>query len=164
MCAPATPRCEHSRRPLVCTPRALSTPTLGGRREHNSAALFAEIQQQGFTGGLHRAPVCARLAGRSGVRTTAPLRCGRHSAAKPTSLLAAPDTLDLARPVDELDTDERAYREALSQESAAIATAQALAEDFGRIVRGGPTPNSTPGCGRQPAATSELVSFERGLR
>jgi hypothetical protein len=41
----------------------------------------------------------------------------------------------LLRPVDELDADEQAYREALCQESATIATTQALAGDFGRIVR-----------------------------
>ena len=40
------------------------------------------------------------------------------------------------RPVEELEDDERAYRTALCQESRTIATTQALAEDFGRIVRG----------------------------
>jgi transposase len=71
----------------------------------------------------------------------------------------------LLRPVDELDADERAYREALSQESAAIATAQALAEDFGRIVRErADTELDTWLRAAARSRIAELVSFERGLR
>ncbi len=71
----------------------------------------------------------------------------------------------LLRPVEDLDTDERAYREALCQASATIATAQRLVADFGRIVR-------TRACADRTrwladAARSripELVSFVRGVR
>jgi transposase len=41
----------------------------------------------------------------------------------------------LLRSVDDLDDDERTYRQALCQESATIARAQLLVEAFGRIVR-----------------------------
>lgn len=41
----------------------------------------------------------------------------------------------LLRPLDDLDVNERAFREALCQESVTIATAQRPVADFGRIVR-----------------------------
>jgi len=71
----------------------------------------------------------------------------------------------LLRSVDELDADERAYRQALCQKSATIATAQALAEDFGRIVRA--HAETELDAWMSAAARShitELVSFGRGLR
>jgi len=71
----------------------------------------------------------------------------------------------LLRPVDELDADEQTYRQALCRESATIATAQALAEDFGRIVRA--RAHSELDAWMTAAARSriaELVSFARGLQ
>jgi transposase len=71
----------------------------------------------------------------------------------------------LLRPVDQLDADEQAYRQALCQESATIATAQTLAEDFGRIVRA--RAHTQLDAWLEAAARSqiaELVSFARGIR
>jgi len=65
----------------------------------------------------------------------------------------------------QLDADEQAYRQALCQHSAAIATAQALVEDFGRIVRG--RAHAELDAWLAAAAGSriaELVSFARGIR
>jgi transposase len=71
----------------------------------------------------------------------------------------------LLRPVDALDADERAYREALCQESAAIATAQALAQDCGRIVRARAASELDAWLtAAARSRISELVSFARGLR
>ncbi len=71
----------------------------------------------------------------------------------------------LLRPADALEADEQAYRRALCQQSAAIATAQALVEDFGRIVRG--RAHAELDAWLAAAARSriaELVSFARGIR
>jgi hypothetical protein len=71
----------------------------------------------------------------------------------------------LLRSVNELDADERTHRQALCQGSAALATAQALAHDFSRIVR---APAKTElGAWLTAGARShisELVRFARGPR
>jgi transposase len=71
----------------------------------------------------------------------------------------------LLRALEDLDDVERAYRIALCQQSAAIATAQALVEQFRQMVRE---------CARDGLDTwlaaacesdvAELVSFARGVR
>ncbi len=71
----------------------------------------------------------------------------------------------LLRPVDELDANEQAYRQALCQQSAAIATAQALVADFGRIVRARARTELDAWLGAAARSRiAELVSFARGLR
>jgi transposase len=162
------PGARHSRRPSVCDAFAAYLRQRWEDGEHNSAALFAEIQQQGFTGAASTVRQYVR-----GWRT-GPRGPGRRRRAEDTA--GAPPRRQrrfsprqtrwiLLRPVDELDADERAYRAALCQESAAIATAQALAEDFGRIVRA--RAHSELDAWMTAAARSrisELVSFARGLQ
>jgi transposase len=71
----------------------------------------------------------------------------------------------LLRPVDDLDADERAYREALYQERAAMAHAQTLAADCGRIVREhAHTELEAWMTTASHSRITELVSFARGLR
>ncbi len=71
----------------------------------------------------------------------------------------------MLRPVDELDADEQASRHALCQESAGIATAQALVEDFGRIVRARAyTELDAWLAAAARSRSAELVRFARGLR
>jgi transposase len=69
------------------------------------------------------------------------------------------------RPATELDADEQAYRQALCQEHAPLATAQALAEDFVRIMRArGSTALDRWLADAVRSRIGELVSFARGLR
>lgn len=114
---------------------------------------------------------------------TGPRRPGRHPTdrdSNPTSVLFRRRTFSprqtrwiLLRPLEELDDEERAYRQQLSQESAAIAQAQMLVAAFWQLVR----ERSTGGQHRQQmgarleawlvaAAASqiaELVSFANGI-
>jgi transposase len=71
----------------------------------------------------------------------------------------------LLRPVDTLDANELAYRQALYQESPAIATAQALVEDFGQIVKAQADTElyALFGTAAQ-SCVAELASFAHGLR
>lgn len=136
--------------------------------EHNSAALFAEIQTHGYTG--------AASTVRQYVREwrTGPRRPGRRrrdqevtGAPPPRPRRFSPRQTRwiLLRPTEELDAQEAAYRHALCQQSTVVAVAQALAEDFGRIIRTGASTDLDPWLA---AATrshiAELVSFVRGIR
>jgi transposase len=159
---------KQSRRPHVCDAFAAHLRQRWENGEQNSAALFAEIQQQGFSGaastvrqyvrGWRTGPRCPGRWRRAEDAAGTPPRRHRRFSPRQTRWI-------LLRPVDELDADERAYREALCQESAAIATAQALAEDFGRIVRAR-VHNELDAWIAKAAEShiSELLSFARGLR
>jgi len=163
------PCAKHSRRPHTCDAFAVYLRQRWAEGEHNSAALFAEIRAQGYSGA---ASTVRQYVGawRTGPRR----RPGRPRHAADAAGAPPPRTRRfsprqtrwiLLRPVDELDADEQAYRQALCQESAAIATAQALVEDFGRIVRA--RAHAELDAWLEAAARSriaELVSFARGLR
>jgi len=162
------PCAQHSRRPQGCDVFAAHLRQRWEDGEHNSAALFAEIQQQGFRGaastvrqyvrGWRTGPGCPGRRRRAEDAPGAPPRRQLRFSPRQTRWI-------LLRPVDELDADERAYREALSQESAAMATAQALAEDFGRIVRErADTALDTWLRAAARSRISELVSFARGIQ
>jgi transposase len=159
---------QRSRRPQACGAFAAYLRQRWEEGEHNSAALCAEIQDQGFTGAASTVRKYVR-----GWRT-GPRRPGRRRRAEDAAGPLPPrkhrfsprqTRWILLRPVDELDADEQAYRQALCQESAAIATAQTLAEEFGRIVR--TRAYSELEVWLTAAAKSrisELVSFSRGIR
>jgi transposase len=164
------PCAQHARRPHGCDVYAAYLHRRWEEGEYNSAALFAEIQAQGFTGAASTVRQYVR-----GWRT-GPRRPGRRRRAdngagagtplpRPRRFSPRQTRWILLRPADELDADERAYREALCQASAAIATAQALAQDFGRIVRAH-TETEFEAWLAQAAKSriSELVSFARGLQ
>jgi transposase len=71
----------------------------------------------------------------------------------------------LLRPVEELDDVERAYRTVLCQESAAIATAQALVAEFTQMVRERARDDLPSWLEEaERSAIPELVSFVHGVR
>lgn len=158
---------QRRRRPHVCGPYAAYLRRRWTEGEHNSAALLCEIQAQGFTGAAStlRQYVCAW---RTGPRRPGRRRSGEDATgAPPRQCRYSPRQTHwiLLRPVEDLATDERVYREALCQASATIATAQRLVADFGRIVRTRALTDLEPWLA--DAAHSripELVSFVRGLR
>jgi transposase len=162
------PCAKPRRRPHECDAYA---PYLRARwqdGEHTSAMLLAEIRSQGYTG--------AASTVRQDVRAwrTGPCHPGRRrrtadaaGAPPPHPRRFSPRQTRwiLLRPVDELDTNKAAYRQALSQASAAIARAQTLGADFARIVRTRAPADLDPWL--QLAAQSqlpELVSFVNGIR
>jgi transposase len=162
------PCATHSRRLHACDEYAAYLRRRWEEGEHNSAALFAEIGDQGYPG--------AASTVRQYVRAwrTGPRRPGRRRRAEDPSGARPPRRCRfsprqtrwiLLRRVEGLDADEQAYRHALCQQSATIATAQSLVEDFGRIVR---TQAHTELDSWLTAAArsriSELLSFARGIR
>jgi transposase len=162
------PCAQHSRRPQGCDAFAAHLRQRWEDGEHNSATLFAEIQQQGFRGaastvrqfvrGWRTGPRCPGRRRRAEDAPGAPPRRQRRFSPRQTRWI-------LLRPVDELDADERAYREALSQESAAMATAQALGEEFGRMVRERAHMRLDAWLAAAiRSRISELVSFARGIQ
>jgi transposase len=159
---------KRSRRPHGCDAFAAYLRQRWEEGEHNSAVLCAEMREQGFSGAASTVRQYVR-GWRTGPRRpgrrrwpedpagTPPPRHRRYSPRQTRWILL--------RSVDELDADERAYRQGLCQESAAITTAQALAEDFGRIVRAGADTELDAWLGAAAhSCISELVSFARGLR
>ncbi len=129
--------CAPRRRPCATDRYAAYLRRCWEEGEHNSAALRREIQAQGYRGSASTLRQYVR-AWRTGSRrpgrrrrsddtTNAPADRRRFSPRQTHWLLLRPD--------DDLNDDERAYREALCQESPMIATAQRLISDFGRIVR-----------------------------
>ncbi len=130
----------RSRRPHVCDPYTTYLRLRWAQGERNRAALLLEIQAQGFTGAASTVRQYVR-AWRTGPRRPGRRRRGAEAhddlGAAPRQRRFSPRQTHwvLLRPVEDLDTDERAYREALCQASATIATAQRLVADFGRIVR-----------------------------
>jgi transposase len=159
---------RRARCPHACDAYAAYLRQRWEEGEHNSAALFVEIQEHGYTG--------AASTVRQYVRAwrTGPRRPGRRRRAEDASGAPPPHQRRfsprqtrwiLLRSVEELDEGERTYRQALCRESAAIATAQALVEDFGRIVRTRARADLDPWLAT--AARSripELVSFVNGIR
>ncbi len=132
--------------------------------------LFRELRARGYTGaastlrqylaawrpGPPRPGRRRRAADREQSAEAPPLR--RTFSARQTRWI-------LLRPVEDLDDGEGAYRAALYKESATIATAQALVQDFTRMVR----ERARGDLDRWLAAAAEsgiaeLVSFVNGVR
>ncbi|HEV2462055.1 MAG TPA: ISL3 family transposase [Ktedonobacterales bacterium] len=159
---------QHSRRPHSCAAFAMYLRQRWADGEHNRAALFAELQERGFTGGASTVRQYVR-GWRTGPRQLGRRlrQAGAAGAPPPRQRRFSPRQTRwiLLRPVEELDPDEQTYRQALCQQSAAIAAAQALVEDFGRIVR---ARAHTELNGWLAAAArsglAELVSFARGVQ
>ena len=168
------PWAARSRRPQVCDAFAAYLRRRWEDGERNSAALFAEIRAQGFTGaastvrqyvrgwrtGPRRPGRRRRAADAAGAAGTSPPRQRRFSPRQTRWILL--------RPVEDLDERERTYRRALCRESGAIATARALAEECGRIVRArddqAPADLELWLAVAARSRVPELVSFVNGLR
>lgn len=162
------PCAKRSRRPRTCDAYATYLRARWEAGEHNSAALYAEIRIRGYSGAASTVRQYLR-AWRRGPRRPgrrrraedgagAPPRSRRRFSPRQTRWV-------LLRPLEELDQEERAYREALCQENAAIASAQALVTEFGRIVRAQADSDLTMWL--EVAAYTripELVSFVSGIR
>ena len=107
--------------------------------ERNSAVLLAELRSQGYTG----SPSTLRqyvMAWRTGPRR--PGRLPTDAASPLTGVIFRRRTFSprqtrwiLLRPLEELDDEERTYRQQLCQQSATIAQAQLLVDAFWRLVR-----------------------------
>lgn len=128
----------RTRKPHACDTFAGYLRQRWEEGEHNSATLFAEIRAQGYTGAASTIRQYVR-AWRTGPRRPGRRRRGEDdaSALPPRQRRFSPRQTRwiLLRSVEELDEGERTYREALCRESTPIATAQAVAADFARIVR-----------------------------
>ncbi len=120
------PCAKRSRRPHACDAYAAYWRARWQEGEHNSAVLFAEIQEHGFTGAASTVRQDVR-GWRTGLRHPGRRRRAEDAASPPPPrqrhFSPRQTRWILLRPVDELDADEQAYRHALCQESAGIATA-----------------------------------------
>ena len=104
---------------------------------HNATQLWREVRAMGFTGS--RSGLTERL---SRWRTT-PARCRhgpRGSPAPPAPPVIRPRSPRqvswlLVRSPDDLDSEDHAYLEELTRLCPAVAAAQPLAQEFGRLVR-----------------------------
>jgi transposase len=161
------PCAKRSRRPQGCDAFAAYLRRRWEDGEHNSAALLAEIQAQGFRGAASTLRQYVR-GWRTGPRHSARRRGGDDGAGTlPRVRRFSPRQTRwiLLRPVDTLEADELAYRRALCQESPAIATAQALVEDFGRIVRARAHTELYAWLAKAAQSRiAELASFAHGVR
>jgi len=158
---------QRRRRPHVCGPFAAYLRRRWTEGEYNSAALLVEIQAQGFSGAASTLRQYVR-AWRTGPRRPGRRRSGdAATGAPPRQRRFSPRQTHwiLLRPVEALNTDERAYREALCQASTTIATAQRLVADFGRIVRTRALTELDPWMADAlHSRIPELVSFVSGVR
>lgn len=159
---------KRSRRPHACDAYAAELRQRWEEGEHNSAALFAEIRAQGYTGAASTLRPYLR-AWRTGPRRPGRRRRGEDDGAAPPPhrrhFSPRQTRWILLRPVEDLDEGEHIYRQVLCRESAAVATAQALAEDFGRIVRTRAHADLDPWLATAARSqVPELVSFASGIR
>jgi transposase len=162
------PCTSRARKPHACDLFAAYLRHRWNEGEHNSAALYAEIRRQGYTGAASTVRQYVR-SWRTGPRRPGRRRRGEDNEGVPPlcrrRFSPRQTRWVLLRALDELDVQERAYRQALCQDSATIACAQTLVEDFDRIVR-----TRAPGdldAWLETAGTShipELTSFVKGIR
>lgn len=159
--------CAPRRRPCKTDRYAALLRRRWEEGEHNSAVLLQEIREQGYTGAASTLRQYVR-AWRSGPRHPGRRRQGEDAAnAAPERHQFSPRQTHwlLLRPVEDLNEDERAYRDALCQASATIATAQRLVSDFGRIIRTrAATDLDAWLIEARHSHIPELVSFVRGIR
>ncbi|HZC05621.1 MAG TPA: ISL3 family transposase [Ktedonobacterales bacterium] len=135
--------------------------------EHNSAVLLLEIREQGYRGAASTLRQYVRTW-RTGPRRPGRRRHGEDGAnAPPARPRFSPRQTHwlLLRPVEDLTDDERAYRAALCQASAVIATAQRLVSDFGHMVRTRAALDLDVWLAEaKHCRIPELVSFVRGVQ
>lgn len=118
------PCAKRSRRPHGCDAFAAYLRRRWEEGEHNSAALLAAIQAQGFRGAASTRRQYVR-GWRTGPRHTSRRRGEDAAGTPPRVRRFSPRQTRwiLLRPVNTLDADELSFRRALCQESPAIATA-----------------------------------------
>jgi transposase len=125
---------------------------------HNGHQLFRELQVRGYRGG--RSQVSAFIAR---LREQLPLESAPRPAPRPPS----PRALRwlLARRPDELDDEERTQVHALLATYPAVATAYALVQRFGRMVRDRQAADlETWLAETQASSIAELGSFVQGIQ
>ena len=158
------PKRPADRMGVTCSPRSASA--LGGRRTQQCCPVCRDPRTRVHRRRFHCPAVCARMAHGSAPSWSEAARRDaegspprlRHYSPRQTRWI-------LLRPVEALEPDEHAFRQALCQESAAIAHAQTLAADFGRIVREqAHTELEAWLAVATKSRITELVSFARGLR
>jgi len=162
------PCAKHSRRPHTCDAFAAYLRQRWEDGEHNSAMLFAELQDLGFRGAASTVRQYVR-GWRSGSHWPGRRRPTEDGAGAPPPrhrrFSPRQTRWILLRSVEELAAHEHAYRQALCQQSTAIATAQALATDFGRIVRTRAHADLDPWLATATRSRlPELVSFAHGIQ
>jgi transposase len=159
--------CAQHRRPRGCDRFAAYLRQRWDEGEHNSVVLLREIQARGYLGSAATVRLFVQPW------RTGPRRPGRRRRSDDTAgarkerhrFSPRQTRWILLRPIEELNQDERIYREALCQHSAPIATAQRLVAEFSQIVRTRTPADLEPWLS---AATHsrlpELVSFVHGVR
>jgi transposase len=158
-------RAQTRRKPTILDPHEAYLRERWSGGCHNSLQLWREIHEQGFPGAasLVRRFV-ARWRATPGRRGPPP-----RSSEVPLGESPAPATpfrvpsprqarWFLLRPGDHLRPDERAYRVMLLERDPEIAAAQALAEDFGQLIRTRDHPALAPWL--QRATDSGLPEFQ----
>ena len=129
---------QHTRRPHSCDAYASYLRSRWEDGEQNSATLLEEIRAQGYIGAASTVRQYVR-AWRSRPRHMGRRRHGEDADGPPPlpprRFSPRQTRWILLRPPEALTEMERAYRQALCQASPPIALAQALADDFGRMVR-----------------------------
>ncbi len=158
--------CAPRRRPCTTDRYAAYLRRRWEEGEHNSAVLLQEIREQGYTGAASTLRQYVR-AWRTGPRRPGRRRQGEDSESAPPERRRFSSRQThwlLLRPLEDLNDDERAYREALCQASATIATAQRLVSDFGRIIRTRALTELDAWLAEaRRSHIPELVSFVRGV-
>jgi transposase len=161
------PCARPSRRPQACDTYAAYLRARWAEGEHNSAMLWEEIRAQGYVGALSTVRQYVR-AWRTGPRHTGRRRQGEDADGPPPPpprrFSPRQTRWILLRPLEDLTELERAYRQALCQASPPIALAQALANDFGRIIRCHAAANLNDWLlAARRSRIPELVSFAGGI-
>jgi len=165
------PSSRRTRKPHACDPFAVCLRQRWEAGEHNGAALYAAIRQQGYTGAVSTVRQYVQ-SWRTGPRRSGRRRRGEDAvnASPPHRRRFSPRQTRwlLVRSLADLDAQERAYRQALCQlcqQSVTIATAQHLVEDFGRIIRTHAPSELDPWLEAAGAShIPELKSFANGIR
>jgi len=160
---------QHARRPHGCDAYAPYLREQWASGERNSRVLLAQMRALGYRGAESTLRQYV-AAWRPGPRRPGRRRLGAdaHTAPAPPArrtFSARQTRWILLRAFEDLDNVERAYRTTLCQESATIATAQALVAQFAQMVR----TRARDGLDAWLVAAGgscipELVSFASGVR
>jgi transposase len=161
------PCAQQTSRPRSCDAYAAYLRSRWEDGEQNSAILLEEIRAQGYIGAASTVRQYVR-AWRTGPRHLGRRRHGEDADGPPppTPRRFSPRQTRwiLLRPPEELTEMERAYRQALCQASPPIALAQALADDFGRMVRSHAAADLSAWLlAARRSRIPELVSFAGGI-
>jgi transposase len=159
----------RARRPHACDAYAAYLRERWVTGERNSRVLLAEIRARGYRGAASTLRQYL-AAWREGPRRLGRRRSDTDARSTPAppirrTFSARQTRWILLRPLEDLDDVERAYRTTLCQESATIATAQALVEPFRQMVR----THARDDLGAWLATAgqrgiAELASFVNGVR